>query len=382
MDMTEERQRGLWAGILLATAGMSAGQEICPGLEGNPELLTPGTATCVDDGTGNAVITMSDASLIRWEQFNIKEGKTLNFDFLSSVSNKTVVNFTTGSGSNSIDGTLLSNGRVVLVTPGQRLSVGGMIQAESFVGSTIEADDYNQLLVGGTATFSGGGARLQVKDGATIQATNGDVVLAGSQVNIQGAGVLMAPVGAVRAAAGSEFTLANSGMERIAVSGPPAGQVLNSGRVEAATVEMKAAQEISNAGLIQTNGGVGKVFLAVGPGGRVVNSGTGMINGILEVTGIYDNVGTVIDPDTGDAATTVKSAVSRFPASRRPGEKLGKETMVVDTGGVAASVDNSQARAKRKKQNVVANRTGLHRKSSFFGLRGGATRKKARSAGN
>lgn len=364
----------LGSGILLAAVGSAGAQALCPGLDGHPELLTPGTASCVMDPGGNATITMTDASLIQWEQFNIAEGKTLNFDFLPAVLNKTVVNFTTGAGRNSIDGTLLSNGRVVLVTPGQRLDVSGMIQAESFLGATIEADDLNELLQGQSTGFGsgGGGGRLvRIESGAMIQAMNGDVVLAGDVVSVSGGATILAPLGAVRTVSAESFNLANSGTERVTVTaGTPGGTVVNNGRIEAAQVEMKASAEITNGGLIQTVGGVGQVFLRVGPGGKVINSGTGMINGILEVTGDFDSVGPVLDPDTGDAVTTVRSAVSRFPALRRPGEKPGKETVVVDTGGVAASVDNSRERTKKKNQSVAANRRGLHRKSSFFGLRG------------
>jgi filamentous hemagglutinin family protein len=323
---------------------------------------------------------MSDASLIQWEQFNIAEGRTLNFDFLAGVANKTVVNFTTGSGRNSIDGTLLSNGRVVLVTPGQRLDLAGAIQAEGFLASTIPADDLNALLTGQSTGFGstgGAGRLLRVEPGASLRAASGEVVLAGSVVSISGGAVIDAPLGAVRTVAAQAFNLSTTGVERVAITATgTANTVVTNGEVQGGDVEMKASTEISNGGLIQTTGGVGRVFLRVGPGGKVINSGTGMINGILQVTGEFDDVGTSIDPDNGDAATTVKSAVSRFPALRRPGEKPGKETVVVDTGGVAASVDNSRERTKRRTQRVAANRSALHRKSSFFGLRGGATKKK------
>jgi filamentous hemagglutinin family protein len=366
--------------VLAGATGLAGGQHLCPGLDGNPELMTPGTATCALDPGGNATISMSDASLIRWEQFNIDEGQTFNFNFLGGAANKTVVNFTTGSRRNSIEGNLISNGRVILVTPGQRLSISGMIQAESFLASTIEADDLNELLNNQSTSFGAGpsgGRLLRVEPGASLEATGGDLVLAGEVVSISGGAAVLAPVGSVRTVAAEEFTLANAGAERVNITThAPFANVLTNGRVEAANVEMKASAEITNGGLIQTGGGVGKVYLRVGPGGSVINAGTGLINGILEVTPSLTNDGGFIDPTTGDAATTVKSSVSRFPALRRPGEKPGKETLVVDTGGVAASVDNSQARSARRSQNVAANRSALHRKSSFFGLRGGATRKK------
>ena len=379
MKMFGRSYEALGLGCLLVAAGWAGGQELCPELGGNPILLTPGTASCMVDPLGDATITMNEASLIQWTQFNVGAGKTLNFDFLATATNRTVVNFTTGTGSNTIAGTLLSNGRVVLVTPGQRLDVAGAIQAESFLGSTIAADDYNQLLNNQPTSFgtTGPGGRLvRVRPGAEVQATNGDVVLAGSEVSVSGGAMLMAPAGAVRTVAAGSFNLANTGLERIVPGGGSApANVVNNGHIRAAQVEMKATTEISNGGLVETNGGVGKIFMRVGPGGTVINSGTGMLNGILEVTGTFDDVGVVLDPDDGDAATTVKSAVSRFPAVRRPGEKPGRETVVVDTGGVAASVDNSRERTKRRNENVAVNRSGLARKSGFFGLRGGSGKK-------
>ena len=86
----------------------------------------------------------------------------------------------------------------------------------------------------------------------------------------------------------------------------------------------------------------------------------------------------MIDPDEGDAATAVKSAVSRFPAIRAPGERQGKSTVVVDTGAVAASVNSRRDRQPRASSNRSVARSGLHRKSGFFGLRGGTTRKQSR----
>ncbi|MDA1006482.1 MAG: hypothetical protein O3A87_08395, partial [Verrucomicrobia bacterium] len=260
MKMFGRSYEALGLGCLLVAAGWAGGQELCPELGGNPFLLTPGTASCLVDPMGNATITMNEASLIQWTQFNVGAGKTLNFDFLATATNRTVVNFTTGAGSNTITGTLVSNGRVVLVTPGQRLDVAGAIQAESFLGSTIAADDYNQLLNNQPTSFGAtgpGGRLVRVRPGAEVQATSGDVVLAGSEVSISGGATLIAPAGAVRTVAAGSFNLANTGLERIVPGGGSTlANVVNNGRIQAAHVEMKATTEISNGGLVETNGGV------------------------------------------------------------------------------------------------------------------------------
>jgi filamentous hemagglutinin family protein len=365
-----------WTGIVLGAVGPVSGQ-FCPDHPGNPVLLTAGTASCAHDvPTGNTTITMSDATIIQWDQLNVRGGSVLDFNFLAPVVNRTVVNRIIGTGANVIDGSVVSNGRVVVLSPGARLSLNGFVQVGDFLASTLDADNLGDLLDGQTVSFGGSGESARLSVNGVVEATDGDVVLAGRTVNIGGGAVVMAPAGAVRTMGATQFTLANTGVERLTGGATGKGSTVNTGRVEGAMVEMKAAEEISNAGLIEGGGGGGRVFLRVGPGGKVINEGTGQINGLLEVTGTFDTMGVVLDPDEGDAATAVRSAVSRFPGVRRPGEKRGQETVVVDTGGVSASVRGGRARNGRNGAAVASTRSGLARKSSFFGLRGGTSRKK------
>ena len=369
-------------GVLVAGGIPAFGQGFCPDHPGDPVLITPGTASCAHDPmTGDTTITLNEASIIEWSELDVEAGSVLDFNFLAAASNPSVVNQITGTRTSSIDGSLLSNGRVIIVSNGSRIELDGFVQAQDFLASTIPVDDVNALLQGNNVSFgggTGGAARLSVR--GTVQANDGDVVLAGSTVNIGGGDTLVvAPMGAVRTVSATQFTLANTGLERVAPGGDPAkGGTLNTGRVEGAMVEMKATREISNGGQIEAGGGAGRIFMRVGPGGKVVNEGTGFINGILEVTPVLDNDGVAIDPQDGDGATAVTSAVSRFPGIREPGQKRGKATVVVDTGAVAASVNSRRNRQRRGSANTAVARRGMHSKSGFFGLRGGTTKKKSR----
>ncbi len=370
----------LGMGLLAVTGPGALGQGFCPTHPGNPILLTPGTASCAHDAlSGDTTITLNAASIIEWNELDVPAGSVLDFNFLASASNRSVINRITGTRTSSIDGSLFSNGRVILLSQGSRIALNGFIQTQGFLASTMDVDDVNALLQGQEASFGGNGESARLSVGGTVQANGGDVVLAGSTISIGGSALVVAPMGAVRIVSATQFTLANSGLERVTPGGDPnQGGTLNTGRVEGGTVEMKATREISNAGLIEAGGGAGRVFMRVGPGGKVINEGTGMINGILTVTGNFDEIGVRIDPDELDGAAAVKSAVSRFPALRAPGEKRGKSTVVVDTGTVAASVSSSRDRNRRGSTNTTVARRGLHSKSGFFGLRGGSTKKKTR----
>lgn len=362
----------LGLGLLAASGPAAPGQGFCPSHPGNPVLLTPGTATCSHDAlSGDTTITLNAASIIEWSELDVPTGSVLDFNFLATAANPSVVNRITGTRTNTINGSLLSNGRVILLSTGSRIALNGFIQTRDFLASTMDVDDVNALLNGREVSFGGStGSSTRLSVGGTVEADDGDVVLAGSTVSI--GGTVLAPMGAVRTVSATQFNLSNRGAERILPGGDPtSGGTVNSGRIEAGVLEMKATREISNAGFIEAGGGAGRLFMRVGPDGKVINEGTGQLNGLLNITGTFDPIGVEIDPDDLDGAASVKSATSRFPGIREPGEKKrSKPTVRIDTGTVAASVSSSRDRNRRNTSNSAVARRGLHSKSGFFGARG------------
>ena len=235
------------AAILLAAAGAEA--QFCldsvsnVAHPGNP-VLTQGSAVCAYNSlTKDTTITMTDASIITWEQLDVPSGSTMQFDFTGGPANPSVVNAVTGTGSgsqprvNGIEGNISSNGRVVILSPNNETFVTGSISAGSFTGIALQPDDatLGDLLAGNTTGFgmSGTGDWFRMRDGS-ITASGGDVVLGAETVSLGGASVVSTTSGAVRIVSAEQFTLADSGTERIMEGGTPGVQhfVQNTGRIE------------------------------------------------------------------------------------------------------------------------------------------------------
>jgi trimeric autotransporter adhesin len=250
----------------LAYAGPTGGQVV----GGSATIGGTSTATLISQTTGRAIIN--------WQDFSIGSGQLVRFvqpDATSATLNRVV-----GTASSSLLGTLEANGRVFLINPnGVLIGAGARIDTAGFLASTLDVSD-SAFLQGGDLVFSGD-STAAIKNLGAINALGGDVFLIARKV--ENAGTITAANGTAGIAAGSEVLLTTGGRERVFIrAGSAPGEIVNQGRIDAATAELKAAGgnayalAINNTGIIRATGTAernGEVWL-VGAGGDVVSSGT------------------------------------------------------------------------------------------------------------
>jgi hypothetical protein len=399
-------------GCLLASLGSGAGQTpLCNGLHpGNPELVS-GAASCVYNevgGAGRTLIDLSDTSIIRWDHLGLgKSESVLTFTWSGNAGAHAAVINRVERGNAGRNGSLHSvagrmefpGGDLVITNPASAVTVSGTVAAGSVLFATHQLDPVmEELLLDGQAVdFRGSVHPLNVIDGEVV-ATHGDVVLAGRQVFSSAmenpgeeAAEISAPAGSVRIFGGESFRLLPAGEERLrALPGSAAGSVNNSKSVRAGhNVEVSASHAIDNSGLMEANGGRGRIMLRVDDGmGHINNDGVmlGFVTSSLPIT----NSGRIV-PDEGDAPSGLSTGISRFPVLHRPGEKPTKRRVVVyenapTTGSASTQRQRDQeAGGTQRKARLASNggsRSGknalLARGRSFFGLRGRTSGKKTR----
>lgn len=250
-----------------------------PVLRANPSggQVVAGSAAINQAGSTLTIQQQSQRAIINWDSFSIGAGQTTTF--VQPSASAAVLNRVTGGDVSAIHGALSANGQVWLINPnGVLVGSTGVIDTAGFLASTANVGD-SVFLAGGDALFSGASDAKIVNLGR-VTALDGDVVFIARRV--ENTGVLSAPQGAVALAGGTEVLLKPSGAERVFIQ-PAAtgGAVENSGRIAAATAELKAAGgneyalAINNPGAIRATGIVnegGRILLKAATG-TVRNSG-------------------------------------------------------------------------------------------------------------
>lgn len=357
-----------------ALIGAAPGQ-LAPGDPGGPVILTPDTVTWQSSLTAtgsNTTYFLSGDAILQWTTFQLPEGDELVFDFANS--NDSIANLL-GNGNHIIDGTVTSNGTVGFFADGN-IEVGGSVTARDVTISALPVVDPNAFLAGGDLDLSGSLFRQLTVDGEA-RATNGDVRLAGDLVRVRGDADLRAR-GAVRIGAGTSVTMTASGKRRVTSSGG-VGVTLHLGDSRASRIEMVASSELTNGGRIEANGGYGKIFLEVGPGGTVLNEGTGVLVGQVAVVGEFNDGGVILGPDEGDTLQVVNASVVKLPTVKRPDGSVASKARVLETNvAMSGSADalRDESGGERPRTVVRGTEKPVMSRQSFFGMRGGAEAKK------
>jgi len=325
-----ERKRKLSAWLLILALLPYA---ITPcGLMANPSggAVAQGTAT-ISGGAGNLFINQSsDRAVINWQNFSIQQGELTQF--IQPNSSSATLSRVTGGDPSSIYGTLSANGQIFLVNPnGILVGPAGVINAQSFVASTLDVGDA-EFMAGGAMRFTGASG-AKVENLGTINALGGNVFLIGKDVS--NAGTINAASGTVGLAGGTDilFTPAGAGGSKLAVAiASGDGTVTNSGTITAVNAELKAAGgnpyalAINNTGIVKATGVAhegGKIYLKANKG-IVANSGTLDASGAsrggtvqIETKGSISQSGviSVSGADQGGAVTMVAEA----SAAEEPG---------------------------------------------------------------
>lgn len=165
-------------------------------------------------------VDAQDRAIIDWGSFSIEAHETTRF--IQPSPTACVLNRVTGSFASQIDGTLLANGRVVLVNPhGIIIGEHGVIQAADFIASTydlVNKEDWSfhtdklsieQLNGSGVINMQG------VIRAEGIRQENGQVILFADSVHVEG--VIEAPSGTVEIL-GNQLVLEKQA--HVDVSGP------------------------------------------------------------------------------------------------------------------------------------------------------------------
>lgn len=353
--------------LLLTHVGQA---DLCPGSAGGPELLTPGSASCSSTltatGTRTTFTVFAD-TILRWPWLELPGGDELIFDFDGG---NAVANLLGPGKTHRIDGKVSANGKVGFFSEGRGFEVNGNINASDVTLSTHALTNVADFHGGGPYQMLAGTSFQTMSIKGKVEATNGDVIVAGDFVRVSGEAQLRAS-GAVRIGAGHEVNVGSAGNSRLETNGG-FGILLHLGDSRASSLELVATNQISNAGRLDAAGGFGKVFLEVGTGGSILNEGTGVILGQTMVTGNFDSDGVILGLDEGDALAVVNSSVIDIPALKNPsGRRVSKARKIETNAAMTGSADALRKPVKKPSTIVRNERKPRLRRQSFFGMRGG-----------
>lgn len=220
-----------------------------------------GTASMVRNGS-TLNITNTPGAIINWQGFSIGAGETTRF--IQQSASSAVLNRVVGPNISSIQGQLLSNGRVFLINPaGIVIGPNAMIDTAGFVGSTLKMTDADFLA--GKLRFVGeGGEGSIVNQGWIRTAYGGNVLLVAPR--IENSGLIQTPGGELILAAGQKLTVASLEHEGVQFEvQAPTDSVVNVGQLLASGGAVGVF-----AGSIKHSGDIRANALVRDEGGRVV----------------------------------------------------------------------------------------------------------------
>ena len=398
-----------FAGVLAAWQGSANGQTpLCDQQHpGNPELIM-GAASCFysEVNGGQTLIQLTSGSIIRWDHLGLQDpSSSLVFEWLGNADTTGVVLNQvdqTGRQEAVLGGSLsFPDGNLIISHPNTGLNILGAVEAGSvtIVTQNLDAQASAQLMGGEGANFMNAapGSRLNIF-GGKVSATSGDVVLGGPAVLIgggdDGGSEILAPAGSVRIFGGESFRLlpegGSAGSVRIErLPGSVNGNVLNSQDIRAGQmVEINGETGISNSGLLQADQLGGIVMMRVDEGGVLINEGGALISADIIIPFPPPGPGAVLNPDRGDAPSSLSTGLSRIPVVSSPGQaKSSRRVVLRESAPVTGSASSQRQRANQARKDsgerddaVAGNSTRgtghLARGRSFFGTRGGSKAKK------
>ena len=232
--------------------------------------LVGGQASIAKQGSVMDITQTSSRAAITWNAFDIGSGATVNISQPDASS--VLANQVLSSDPSQIFGQLNANGQVFLTNPngvyfapGASVNVGGLVATTN----TINAADF----MAGITTFEGDGSAASVVNEGNLQATLGGYI-ALMAPTVRNDGVIIAKMGSIVLAAGSQYVLEFSGASLDAVAVSPA---------EIDTL-------VSNGNAIYAPGG--RIILSA-QAARHIQSGVVGNTGVIEATGFSSNGGVI-----------------------------------------------------------------------------------------
>lgn len=264
-----------------------------------------GTGSITTQGSTVNIVQNTPRGVIDWRSFSIGNGNTVN------VFNGTgaTLSRVTGTERSVIDGKLGASGSFYLINPqGVVIGANGIVTTGGrFVASTLDVDNY-AFMSGGTLGLTGSSDAVVVNLGK-IDSTGGDVFLISRKL-VENDGSITAPKGSVELATGNQMLLRDSATgPQVFVQAGTRGDVVNKGTIDAAQIDLRAADGNvfalagQHADLRATGTAIreGKVWL-------VADRGTAHIHAKVEASNVDGAGGTVIT--TGDALHLDDAAIS------------------------------------------------------------------------
>ncbi|SAL28783.1 two-partner secretion domain-containing protein [Caballeronia telluris] len=199
--------------------------------------IVAGTGSIATNATAVNITQNTPRAVIDWRSFSIGNGNTVN------VNNGTgaTLSRVTGSDRSSIDGKLAASGSFYLINP-QGVVVGpsGVVTTGGrFVASTLDIAN-NNFMNGGPLNLTGSADGVIVNLGK-ISSTGGDVFLIARKL-VENDGSISAPKGSAELATGSQVLLKDSATgPQVFVQAGTNGDVVNKGTIEAAQIDLRAA---------------------------------------------------------------------------------------------------------------------------------------------
>ncbi len=355
--------------------------------------VTVGKASIERNG-GNTLVRLSESSRIEWSDFTLQSGETLRY-VSDPGARFASLNVVKGAGAANIHGTIQADGPFYLVSPaGITVGSTGLIQAPHVFLSALRPADDLALLQGTPTTFARAGAGLVRIDG-TVQATQGNLVVAGGGVNIGKTGRLTSSGGTVQVVAATR-PVAGPGADGLFMVPQTAGamsgsSIQNEGNIQAHRVEFISDGTIRNAGRLETRGTGSQVALrapAIRHEARA-DGGSVIVTSNLVTEGEAVLEGTVVSPVDGsnpsgvgglrqtprlsrpgvistlDARATQLSASPLQAAATQTTSPIPQPNRSASTLAARRGADDDEAR--KKNAATAKARGGTVRKASFFG---------------
>ncbi|HYM33377.1 MAG TPA: filamentous hemagglutinin N-terminal domain-containing protein, partial [Candidatus Cybelea sp.] len=323
-------------GIGLATA-FGFGRDVLAAPKGG--MVTAGKGTISATGTLTTVTTVTNQTIINWQSFSVAGNETVKFMQPNAASS--VLNRIAGGDPSVILGDIQSNGRIYLINPsGVVFGAGARIDTAGLVASTLQLTD-KDFLAKGDQHFIGT-SQASVTNLGAINVNGGDAALIGR--NVSNAGTITAPQGTVALAAGGEVLLkAQGSTDRIYVLAGPAAPsggnaaatdtgVANSGTIQAAAAELKAAGGNMYALAINNTGTIRATGIVAGPDGHVrlvADGGTVQTGGAI-ASQKADGSGSGVSIDSGATGATKVSGMVDASGNRGTNTAGGSVTVTGD----------------------------------------------------
>ena len=266
--------------LLACTALVAPGLALAQALPQGGQFVAGQGSIGAAVGSSLTITQTSARGVIDWRSFNIGQGASVTVNNGAGAT----LNRVTGGDLSQILGSLRATGSIYLVNP-QGVVIGAsgvVVTGGRFVASSLDVAN-DAFMAGGTLVFRGTTENAEVRNLGAISSTGGDVILISRAVRNEGS--IAAPRGTAALAAGTEVLLREGQDGRrglVRVSGA-SGDVTNTGRIEAAQAELRAAGGNIYALAGNTQGAIratgteirdGRVWLSArGTGGNVVTEG-------------------------------------------------------------------------------------------------------------